>query len=197
MEKPDCQTSRIFKQAHPKESVNFEIIILKCEITKVQNSEGLTSRTSRLHFVHLPVTLRSIFTSPFDLPVSLTSDFVNKVSNSRQKSELKLLAPTRLVHGDLRKLWIWGFWHCNCACRIYRAFAWLQYVSRSASTVRHQAPPLLPPRRCSFQWSTKKQKPAVLKVLGILTFVIQVFWDVAVCHWLCGYRRFERPLKRR
>ena len=27
--------------------------------------------------------------------------------------------------------------------------------------------------------------------------VIRMFWDVAMCRWLCGYRRFERPLKRR
>jgi hypothetical protein len=74
--------SRIAKQADPKQSVNSLIIVLKCENTKGQNSEGLTSPTSRLHSVHLPVTLGSIFSSPFDLRISLTSDFVKKLSNS-------------------------------------------------------------------------------------------------------------------
>jgi hypothetical protein len=58
------------------------------------------------------------------------------------KVRTKTLGPD----SDLRKLWTWGFWHCNCACRMCRAFVWLQYVRRSASIVQRQGPPLLPPR---------------------------------------------------
>ena len=140
MEKPDCQTSS--SETVSKFRNNYIEVWnhkrSKFRRTNVTNLKTALSPFACYSMINLHFAVRSTYQSYKWLHGKIVEFYV--------KVRTKTLGPYTFGTRWPPETMNFGFWHCNCACRIYRAFVWLQYVRRSASIVRCQAPPLLPPR---------------------------------------------------